>query len=409
MCKGQVIMDTKRVRNWNLVTLVVILFLALAIRLAAINFGMPYVYYTDEARIVNHAVAFGTGDLNPHAFDHPSLYMYVSFFFYGLSFVFGWVLGIFESTADYAQLFFRDPTLFYLISRLISALSGVGSVVVVYLVGRRVFNVKVGLISAAFLTVAVFHVEFSHYVKTHVPAGFLVIVGLWLAWRIYEGADRWRDYVFAGLVAGLAASTIYHAGSVLVSVGVAHIIRWYESLKKPVKVSLFSPKIFASGLASVVGLIIGTPYAVLDWSTFIADLTSSVSDYYLAGEFWARGLLYPFTSLLLTMGLPLGVLSLLGLGYALLRRRPGDLVLLSQPLFLGCFLMLFATKEPQHMLIAFPALVLLGASMIDDLIIRLFPPHFQRVGLIVVTVLILIVPATISIQNIYRLYRTLAI
>ena len=59
-------------RYWDRIVLTFILVMALAIRLVGIDYGLPYVYYTDEAPIVNHAVAFGTGDLNPHAFDHPS-------------------------------------------------------------------------------------------------------------------------------------------------------------------------------------------------------------------------------------------------------------------------------------------------------------------------------------------------
>src|SRR5262249_49500802 len=69
--------------HWELGILIVILALALIIRLVGIQFGLPYVYFTDEALLVNHAVAFGTGDLNPHFFGYPSLYMYVLFVIYG--------------------------------------------------------------------------------------------------------------------------------------------------------------------------------------------------------------------------------------------------------------------------------------------------------------------------------------
>ena len=396
-------MKTNIVRHWDLAMLAVILALALAIRLLGINFGLPYVYYTDEARIVNHAVAFGTGDLNPHAFDHPSLYMYVSFLFYGLSYVVGWLTGAFASTTDFARLFFSDATLFYLLARLIAALSGVASVAVVYLLGRRAYNVRVGLVAAAFLTFNVYHVEFSHYVKVHVPAGLFVIVGLWLAWSIYDGKDNWRDYVLAGVAAGLGASTIYHAGLVLVSVMVAHVLRWRDASKSTSEVRLLSPKPFIAALASFVGFVFGTPFAILDWSTFIGDLTSTTATWY-SGGFWERGTFYPFTSLLTTMGPPLGVVALLGLGYALLRRRRADLILLSQPLFLGGSLMLFATKESQHMLIAFPALAILSASLVVDVVSWLVRPRtWQAVGLTLVTVLLLVAPARSSFQESYRL------
>ena len=160
------------------------------VRLVGINWGLPYVFYPDEALIVNHAAAFGTGDLNPHFFIYPSLYMYVLSFVYGMSYVFGWLTGVFSSTDDFVRLFFNDATLFYLPGRLIAALSGVATVALVYVYGRRAYDRRVGLIAALFLTFSVMHVEFSHYVKTHVPAGLLVMAALLNAWSVYNDEKR---------------------------------------------------------------------------------------------------------------------------------------------------------------------------------------------------------------------------
>lgn len=392
-------MKTSYFRYSEFILIFIILSAALALRLLGIDFGLPYVFYPDEAVIVNHAVAFGTGDLNPHYFNYPSLYMYIMFAIYGLIYVVGWLIGIFTSTADFSRLFFNDVTLFYLPGRLISALCGVASVAMVYLLGRRAYNVRVGLISASFLAVAVLHVLFSHYVKTHVPAGLFVIIGLYMAWSIYNGKDTFRRYIVCGVVAGLAASTIYHAGFVLVSMVVAHVLRRHDSPADTHKM----PKIIIMVIACFVVFVLGTPFALLDWPSFIRDLKGA-ADMRFAGGFWERGTFYPFTSLLTTMGFPLGIVSLLGMGYALLRHRPVDLILLSQPLFLGGFLMLFATKEPHHMLIAFPALSILGALFVADVIGLLIRPRILQVGtLVLVSILLLVNPAIISLQSSYRL------
>src|SRR5262245_9439517 len=97
------------------VVLLLILALAAAVRLWGIRFGLPYVLYPDEALIVNHALAFGTGDLNPHDFVYPSLYMYVLFVAYGVTYAGGLALGVFGSTDDFIRLFFSDATVFYLV------------------------------------------------------------------------------------------------------------------------------------------------------------------------------------------------------------------------------------------------------------------------------------------------------
>jgi 4-amino-4-deoxy-L-arabinose transferase-like glycosyltransferase len=391
------------VRRWDLGILTVILVLALAVRLLGINYGLPYVYHPDEALLVNHAVAFGTGDLNPHFFGYPSLYMYILFLIYGLSYVIGWLTGVFTSTNDFARLFFNDVTLFYLPGRLIAALSGVISVGMVYLLGRRAYNVRVGLIAAAFLTFSVLHVTFSHSVKTHVPAGLLVIVALGLAWSIYVGKDNWQRYLLAGVVAGLGASTIYQAGFVLVSVIVAHVLRWRDSSKNTPEVCLLSPKLLGAVIASFVAFVLTTPFAILDWRTLMNDLSSLTALYY-SGGFAEQGTFYPFTSLLASIGPPLGLMALLGLGYALIRRRSIDLILLSQPLFLAGFFMLFTAKEPHLMLIAFPALSLLSASFLVDVVSWFIRPRIpQSVALTLAVVLLLVTPARVSFQNSFRL------
>jgi hypothetical protein len=390
-------------RRWDLGILAIILVLALTVRLVGIHYGLPYVYYPDEALLVNPAMGFGTGDLNPHFFLYPSLYMYVLFLIYGLSYAIGWLTGVYTSTNDFVRLFFHDVTLFYLPGRLLAALSGVMSVGMVYLLGRSAYDVRVGLIAGAFLAFSVLHVEFSHYVKTHVPAGLLVIVTLGLAWSIYIGNDNWRRYLLAGVVAGLGASTVYLAGFALVSVIVAHVLRWRDASKNTSEVRLLTPKLFGAIIASCAAFLLTTPFAILDWPTFIGDLSGTAAAY-SAGGFWERESFYPLTSLVASIGHPLGYMALLGLCYALVRRRPADLILLSQPLFLAGFLMLFAIKEPHHMLNAFPALSILSASFLVDAVSWFIRSCIlQSVALTLAAVLLLVTPVQASFQNSFRL------
>jgi hypothetical protein len=160
------------------------------------------------------------------------------------------------------------------------------------------------------------------------------------------------------------------------------------------------------------GFLLGTPFAILDWHTIIGDLSSSASVVYHGG-IWERGTFFPFTSLVKSVGAPVGFLALLSLGYALFRRRPADLVLLSMPLFLGGFLMLFSVKEPHHMLIAFAPILLLSASLLVDLVTWFVRSRLiQSVTLTLATLVLIALPAQNSFQRSYRMSmpdtRTLA-
>ncbi len=397
---------TAIIRRLDLGILAMTLAVALVVRLIGINWGLPYVFYPDEALIVNHAVAFGTGDLNPHFFIYPSLYMYVLSFVYGTSYVFGWLAGVFSSTDDFVRLFFHDATLFYLPGRLIAAFSGVATVALVYVFGRRAYDHRVGLIAAVFLTFSIMHVEFSHYAKTHVPAGLLVMAALLNAWSVYDAKNRnrWRHYLLAGFFSGLAASTVYHAGAVLISLVTAHTLHWRDFSRKNLSTErLLSAKLVSAIVVCFLGFILGTPFAVLDWRTFIGDLSSTGGAYY-HGSMWVRGVFFPFASLIKTMGVPAGCLALISLIYALFRRRPSDLILFSMPVFLGGFLMLFTVKEPHHMLIAFAPMYILSASLLVGLVSGLLRSRLlQSVTLSFATVLLIAVPAKASFQAGYRM------
>ena len=70
-------------------TLFMIILLGAVLRLWGISFGLPYQFHQDEPIIVNHALAYGTGDFNPHFFIIPPLTSYILFFFYGIYFFAG--------------------------------------------------------------------------------------------------------------------------------------------------------------------------------------------------------------------------------------------------------------------------------------------------------------------------------
>jgi hypothetical protein len=89
-------------------TFFLVLLAGIVLRLWGIDFGLPYILHQDEPIVVNHAMAYGTGDLNPHFFVIPPLPSYIVFFFYGLYFLAGKAIGYFSSANDLAALFFAD-------------------------------------------------------------------------------------------------------------------------------------------------------------------------------------------------------------------------------------------------------------------------------------------------------------
>src|SRR5689334_23448787 len=104
--------------------LVAITVVALALRLVGLRYGLPAVYNPDEIAIMSRALAFATGDLNPHNFLYPTLYFYVVFAWIATYFAVGWTAGVFHSAIAFERTLFTNPTGIYLAGRSLSVLCG---------------------------------------------------------------------------------------------------------------------------------------------------------------------------------------------------------------------------------------------------------------------------------------------
>ena len=177
-------------RHWPVAAILIV---AAVARLWGIHFGLPHLNARpDEGTIVSIAGGMYHGDLNPHFFNYPALFM--------------------TSVAAVLSLV-PDPsgtTTPYMIARYLSAGAGIASVLVLFRIGQRLFGQAAGLASAALLAVAFLHVRDSHFGVTDVPMTFLALVAFFYILRVSESA-RTRDVIAAGVASGLATSTKYNA------------------------------------------------------------------------------------------------------------------------------------------------------------------------------------------------------
>ncbi|MEA2020165.1 MAG: glycosyltransferase family 39 protein [Patescibacteria group bacterium] len=305
--------------------LLVIFVLALILRLFGIWHGWPFIYNIDEPALVRSAIGIRFNP-NPGHFDWPHLHFYLSFgvlaFFYLVRGFFQ-IVGLQLLLMQIIPFFWKDPAIYYLIVRVFNALLGALTIVPVYLTGRVLFvgeEVVAGeapgasadpapgaeecgggdlagrqsssrkdgsflgrwfgdfsniasLLSALAFAVFPLHVRDSHLATVDVPMVF------WLAWSMYFAAkvlksSAWRNYIFAGIFAGLAASTKYNGVFILLVIVLAHCLQiWLKSQGEETKfvATFFSKKllkVFVSGLSALLVFFLGTPYILFDFKTF---------------------------------------------------------------------------------------------------------------------------------------------
>jgi 4-amino-4-deoxy-L-arabinose transferase-like glycosyltransferase len=364
----QMAMLTRLARiNWLLAA---ILAVGLVLRLWGINYGLPYTYGPDEPTYVTITLQMlKTGDMNPHWWYYPSLMFYLNAAAYVLYFLFGRILGLI-SLASPADLPFPEIVTMgvgrlaipaeFLIARGMVALFSAGAIVLVYLIGRRLHpNRWVAVLAALFFAVSPTVIGLSHRFAPDILAMSFSLVSFLFIMQIVD-EPRVRNYVLAGVGAGLAIASKYNAGLVLVALFAAHLAQFGIAgwRRKEIYLALVT-----TGLV----FVIGTPFAVLDFPNFWDGVRWQAFSYTVEGHAGQEG-----GALIWYMGYLWGTEGIVVLGAAisaallLIRRVKKGLVLASYPLVYFVFVSTLLIRNDRTIMLIVPFLNLLAALFVVE-------------------------------------------
>lgn len=265
-------------------------------------------------------------DFNPRYFVYPTLYIYAV----GVALKVASVSGL-VTLARAKEFYFRYPDEvghLYTVARATTVAFALLTVIACYALGRRAYGRRAGLLAAVFLGIFPLFVVHSHYATVDVPVTFWMTASLWATVRATD-SRRTSWYALAGLTAGLATATKYYGGLVILP-----LLAWHSVRGEP-RTGLRS-LLAAVGLVPV-GFLLGCPYAALaprDFQQYginvILDAQAiGVESYELVYGYFPWPFFYHlYLSLPQGMGLPLLILALAGIVWALRRRTDADVVLL---------------------------------------------------------------------------------
>ena len=210
-------------RGWALVTAAVLpalLVLALVVRCVGLSHEVEGRYYLDEGTYYHHASEINAGRMLRLSFVYPHLMYY-------LDAVVLWMASLFPgAVAAWASAVGVDDPLgvSWLLLRGVVALMSALTVVPVYRIAERFAGVGGGAAAGLLLIFSPLFNDGSHLNTCDVPSAFFATLCLLCVARLVD-EERTRDYLLAGLCAGLAAGSKYPAGVVAVAI-VAVWIRW---------------------------------------------------------------------------------------------------------------------------------------------------------------------------------------
>ena len=269
------------------------------------------------------------------------------------------------------------------VGRTLAALADVGSVGLLYLIGRRMFGQWTGILAAAFTTFAVIHIQHAHFYR---PEPFTVLASLAALWGMLRFLDtrRYRDAALLGALVGLAMAPKVSvapivAPLILTFLWVArdHAGRQWTELR-PSDIARVIPMAAVAGGAALAVFFLTTPYAFLDFVHFVADIREQTGMAGEAGRFpftWqyadTPAFLYQIRQTVVWgLGFPLGIAAWLAVAVtAWFAWRGGiaqrsDLLLLAWVVPAFVFLELFEVKFLRYVFPLLPFCILMAARML---------------------------------------------
>ena len=334
LANGRRLLAQARREAWLVAALLSILALALGLRLYGLNWDRGYAYtpHPDERAILAKVEelsppTLGELDLlldadespwNPRWFPYGSFPLYL---LKGVQLVSS--LGPGDGLADLR-----------LAGRTISALADAATVMMVFVLGSRIYGRRVGLLASLLAALAVIHIQLSHFFAVDTLLALFAVVALYFMYRVAR-EGRLGDSVLAGAFVGLALATKVSLAPIFAAYVVAHLMYALSLSGGPSPPGRdfgdrwpLAVKGLALGAAATLAvLFIVQPYGFLDWSRFYNDVVEQsemvrrIRDYPYTRQYIDTTPYLYHVRQLATWGLgwPLGIVAWAGLIYVSLR------------------------------------------------------------------------------------------
>ena len=337
--------------------LLVILAAGLVLRLANVDYGLPFVWSLDEGtHFTNRAVLMFRDGLDPGYYQNPPLFTEIVHVL--LRAMYGPLRSVLDlPPGNVVDVFDRDPTAIWIAARTVAAVLCMAGVGAAYWVGRRLWGPREGLVADAVLCFSFLAVAYSRLAVADAGSLAGVALALYGCVRLAE-QGRLRHVVVAGASIGLALSFKYTTGLLLLPLVIAAAAR----------IRTDGPGVAALALAAGAALAVAVffamnPVLVLNLSELRtdlrgqADITANVPK---AGQ-EAGGVSYYLDSLGWGLGWLAAFAAVVGAALEARRDQVRALIVVAFPLALFVYLAVQSRYFGRWLLPAYPALALLAA------------------------------------------------
>ncbi|EKD90096.1 MAG: glycosyl transferase family 39, partial [uncultured bacterium] len=240
--------------------LILIIIFACILRFYGISFDLPYVFNVDEPYIMDKAVEVADGNLRHGIIIRGSLPYYLTGGIIKLATILN--PSILKSQKTITQAYKLNKTPFYIIGRSISATYSILEIILVFFLGKLLFNSSVGLIGAFLAAISILSINFSHQVTPDTALSFSILLTLYMG-ILANKRNSYKLFIVSGLLVGFSASQKL-TGILAWPIICLYLFnaKLFRSVSLPKKI-LF---IFGITITPLISFFLSYPYIFQDWS-----------------------------------------------------------------------------------------------------------------------------------------------
>jgi len=379
-----------------------IVFLALVIRVLD---GVRIPLYMDELPVLYNVAHFlKNKTLLPSHFNYPTLFSYlivspVLVVFLGYYIFSGFPISGLLNSQWISLLFSSNLPLLVWAGRSVSILFSISTIIFVYFYSRKKYGLLPALVSASILCVDPLggrYITFSRLSLPDVAAAFFV-TGCVIQGLIFLEKKKLKWLIGSALTAGLAVSTKYNAGLVVIPLLYLCFVHREQGYWKRL---IWIPAMV------LVGFLAGSPGWILNTQKFLQGYLFEAAHMQAGhlgqfGQDWVWVIQYLWSCK--TIMLPMIMITM---GISMIRHRKEDIVLLL--LVIPAFIVIgrFEKKSIHYFLFLYPVLALFIGRMISVIEKKYFQNRIKWIFILSFVILFFIQPLYRLIPKIKRDFTT---
>ncbi len=243
-----------RSKKFIFIFLLALIVLGGFLRFYNLNWDGGHFFHPDERNIANAVTKIDFfRQLNPQFFAYGSLPIY-----------------LYRATADilvsltHNHAWVSEWPYINLISRGFSAFFSILTIPLVFLLSKKIWNKKIGLLAALFTTFSPSLIQTAHFGVTESMLVFWLIAITLFSFNLSKNPTI-KNYLRIGIISGLAMATKISAVSFLIVPTASHFLYQFKSLKSHFRY-------FVSLLTSFLIFLLFSPFVFLDKQKFLESM-----------------------------------------------------------------------------------------------------------------------------------------